>query len=96
MMLVFRPDFGAADEKKIVDLIKKTVGESTSIKEVKLIGKKTLAYPIKKFTEGIYALVTLESDKIDIAQIQKQVDLGTDILRFLVILKEGWYGVSKS
>ena len=88
MMLVLRPDFEAGDEKKVADLVRKTVNEGVAIKKVKLIGKKTLAYPLQKFTEGIYVLIDLEAERIDIAQIQKQTDLGNDILRFLVTAKE--------
>lgn len=88
-MLVLRPDFDASDEKKITELVKKTVGDSVSVANLKVIGKKTLAYPVKKITEGIYALVNLEVDKVDVAQIQKQTDLGNDILRFLLTVKEG-------
>lgn len=88
MMLVLRPDFGVTEEKKIAELVKKTVGDEVSVKDLKIIGKKTLAYPIKKLNEGIYVLVNLSAEKFNVAQIQKQMNLGNDILRFLVTAKE--------
>jgi len=88
LMLVLSPDFAASDTKKLTELIKKTVGDGIAVKEVTVIGKKTLAYPIKKTTEGIYVLVNLQADRVNVAPIQKQMDLGNDILRFLLILKE--------
>ncbi len=88
MMLVLRPEYSATDTKKLAELVKKTVGEGIVVKDVTVIGKKTLAYPIKKTTEGIYVLVNLEADRVHVAPIQKQMDLENDILRFLLILKE--------
>ncbi len=87
-MLVLRPEYSATDTKKLAELVKKTVGEGTVVKDVTVIGKKTLAYPIKKTTEGVYVLINLEADRVNVAPIQKQMDLENDILRFLLILKE--------
>jgi len=86
LMLVLRPDFGV-EEKLVRDLIEKLIGDR-KIKELTVMGKKRLAYPIKKQTEGVYVVVTLTGGAMDIGAFEKQTKLGTDVLRFLLIGKE--------
>lgn len=86
LMLVLRPDFGG-DEKQTRDLVAKLIGDR-KIKEFTLMGKKRLAYPIKKQTEGVYVVATFEGGAMDIGAFEKQIKLGTDVLRFLVTVKE--------
>jgi small subunit ribosomal protein S6 len=86
LMLVLRPDF-STEEKQSRNLVEKLIGDR-KIKEFTVMGKKRLAYPIKKQTEGVYAVATFTGDSIDIGAFEKQIKLGTDVLRFLLIGKE--------
>lgn len=86
LMLVLSPDFDSKDEKKVKDLISKLVGVDSSVSQLTMIGKKALAYPIKKFTEGIYVLAKL-SGLIKVEQIEKQVKLNELVLRYLLTAK---------
>lgn len=86
LMVVLRPDFGV-DEKPIKDLIKKFIGDR-ELKELTIIGKKQLAYPINKHNEGIYAVAIVAGTPVKVVELEKQIKLGTDILRYLLIVKE--------
>lgn len=89
LLLVAHPDFPGSDTRKVSELVKKTVGEDgVVVKSVSVLGKKTLAYPIKKLTEGIYFVVELEANSIDVAKLQKQANLGNNVIRFLLTVKE--------
>jgi small subunit ribosomal protein S6 len=48
------------------------------------IGKKSLAYPIKKKTEGIYYEVIFKTKPGNIANITRQCVINTKILRTLI------------
>ena len=85
LMLVLRPDFGL-DEKQTRDLVAKLIGDR-KITEVTLMGKKRLAYPIKKQTEGVYVVVKFTGEPLNIGLFEKQTKLGTDVLRFLITAK---------
>lgn len=86
LMLVFRPDFGV-EEKPIREFVKKLVGDR-EIKELTVLGKKSLAYTIKKQTEGVYATALIAGAPIKVADVEKQLKQGADVLRFLLIVKE--------
>lgn len=88
LMVVVRPDFPVDDTKKRDDLIQKLVKGAT-IKDVTVLGKKHLSYPIRKQTDGIYVLAHVEGDSIQVRDVQKEAQLGTDVIRFLLTQKEG-------
>lgn len=86
-LLIIRPDVEVT-QKKAEDLVKKLVekvgGKLTS---VAVWGKKALAYPIGKATEGVYLLAFIEGDGLKSADIEKEVRMNSDILRFLLTVK---------
>lgn len=86
LMLVLRPDFGT-EEKPARDLVEKLIGDR-KIKELTVLGKKRFAYPIKKQTEGVYVVAIITGSAFDIGAFEKQIKLGTDVLRFLLTVKE--------
>ena len=86
LMIVLRPDYGI-EEKPIRDLIGKLIGDR-KIKECTVMGKKRLAYPIKKQTEGVYAVAILTGSPMNIGAFEKQIKMGNDVLRFLLTIKE--------
>ncbi len=92
LMLVLRPDFGlpageaGVEEKPVRDLVQKLVGDR-EVKELSLLGKKRLAYPIKKQTEGMYTMAKIAGAPVRVSDFENQMKMGTDILRFLLIAK---------
>lgn len=86
LMLVLRPDFDL-EEKAVRDLIEKFIGDRKMI-DLTITGKKRLAYPIKKQTEGVYVVATFTGSAVNIGAFEKQIKLGTDVLRFLLTVKE--------
>lgn len=85
-MLVFRPDLEVTD-KTAPAMVKKLVGDAIKVDSVTVTGKKTLAYPIKKQTEGIYVFCTL-SGLIVVHDIEKKAQLAGEVLRFLLTVKK--------
>ena len=86
LMVVLRPDIGV-DEKPVRDLVTKLTGDR-KVTELTILGKKHLAYPIKKQTEAVYAVATIAGASLKVGELEKQLRSGTDILRYLLIGKE--------
>ena len=82
LMVVFRSELDVTD-KFATDAVTKLVAQEAKVAEISLLGKKLLAYPIKKQNEGIYVLAKL-TGAIHVHEIEKKVQLGTDVLRFLL------------
>ncbi len=88
LMVIVKSDFPVEDTKKRDELLLKLVKGAT-LKEVTVLGKKELAYPIKKHKEGIYILATLAGSALKTGDLETESKLGTDIIRFMLLEKEG-------
>ena len=52
-----------------------------TIGKVDIWGRRRLAYEIKKQIEGIYAIVTIESEPAAVAELDRQLNLNESVLR---------------
>ena len=93
LMVVFRTDFPVDDEKKICEFLTKLTGGAV-ITNLSDLGKKLLAYPIKKIgvsgrqTEGIYVTATAETEYINMAAIEKGANMKGEVLRYLITARK--------
>lgn len=86
LMLIVRPDLEMT-EKKAEDLVKRFVEKvGGKLASVTVWGKRALAYPIRNAAEGTYVLATVEGS-IKSVDIEKEVRMGSDVLRFLLTVK---------
>lgn len=74
-------------EKKQKDFVQKLVGADVIVNSVSSLGKRTLAYVIKKQKEATY-LVSELSGHIRVTDIDKRAKLQDAVLRFLLTVKE--------
>lgn len=69
---------------KINDLIKEKGGEATYSEDW---GKKKLTYQIKKYSYGYYKLIEFDVDGLNLASIDRELRLASDILRHQIVKK---------
>src|SRR4030042_18452 len=67
---------------KVNDVVKKAGG---TVLEVTQWGRKKLAYPVKKYTEGSYILSRVQTDPAALKKIDATLKMDDDILRHLII-----------
>lgn len=70
-------------DKKVEKIIKENKGIITNKES---LGKKRLAYPIKKFDYGYYNLIVFDTQKLNIANIDRLVRQMREILRYCIVL----------
>lgn len=87
LMVVVSGSVDLTSEKAQKDLVVKLVGANGDVKEVTSLGKKTLAYPIRKQTEATYLVAVVEGT-VKSGEIDKKSKLMDEVLRFLLIAKE--------
>ena len=66
----------------IVEIVRKDNGE---VKKVDIWGKRQLAYPIEKKSEGIYAVVELDCEPDTVKEMDRRLNLNDSILRTKVL-----------
>lgn len=87
-LFIITPDKqDAVDEvkSKITTAITENTGNIVS---ENMIGKRDLAYPIKKKEEGVYVELTFDAEPASIAKIKRLCEINTDILRTLIDKKD--------
>ena len=52
------------------------------------MGKKRLAYEIKKQREGYYVLFNFEADPSSISELERNYRISDEIMKFIVVKKE--------
>ena len=67
---------------KYLNVIRKDGG---SIETVDVWGRRRLAYEVKKNTEGIYAIVSLQAEPATVKEFERQLTLNESILRVKVL-----------
>lgn len=81
-LFILSGDLHGEQLEKEVDFLKNEIVKVRGeISEAKLLGKRRLAYPIKKLKEGVFVLVNFQSLPGSIDEIQKKVSLNTLVLR---------------
>lgn len=87
-MLLVNVDVDLTDEKKQISYLAKILGSNVSITSVTSLGKKQLAYTIKKQDSATYLVAELSADAIKADDIEKRTRLNDEILRYMLIVKE--------
>ncbi|MGM0674447.1 MAG: 30S ribosomal protein S6 [Spirochaetota bacterium] len=85
---VFRPEdeaFNTARDATRSEL--QNMGATISKEED--MGRRTLAYPIKKTSQGHYYLFVVELEPSSVQQVEDSLKLKIDMLRFLLVRQEG-------
>ena len=64
------------------------INENGKIESVEKIGKKRLAYEIKKNREGYYILFNFEAKPDSIAELERNYRITDEVLKFIIVRKE--------
>lgn len=71
--------------EKVSEFIKTVNGEVTS---VDVWGRRTLAYPINNYHDGIYALFKAKMLPSTLQELERNLKLSEDIIRYLLVKVE--------
>ena len=85
-MFILKPDLDKTSIDKILGQIQDLVSKHNgTVAETKEMGKNRLAYPLKKYREGIYYLINLSVIPDAVDAIKKNLALNESILRMMVV-----------
>ena len=86
-MFIFSPDITEEKLDKEIKSINRSI-KTHGKGDVKFVnlGKKTLAYPIKKFDEGIYVNYQFSAQPLAITKIKKSLKHRESVLRVMILL----------
>ena len=90
-IIIVNPNVDEAGLKALEEKFTGLINENGKVESVENMGKKKLAYEIKKFTEATYMLFNFEAKPESIAELERVYRIKDTIIKFIVVKKENKY-----
>ncbi len=86
VMFILRPDMAEEDADKLVTGFEATVtGGGGAIRSVEKMGRRKLAYTVRKFNDGNYVLLTIDADGKLVAELERRLRVSEPVIKFLTV-----------
>ncbi len=86
LMFIVRPDMADEDLDKLISNLESTVTSASGrVKNVERMGKRRLAYMVRKFREGVYILLTIEGAGSVIHEVERRLRVTEPVIKFLTV-----------
>ena len=87
-IIIVNPNVEEAGLKELEEKFTGLINENGKVESVENMGKKRLAYEIKKNKEGTYLLFNFEAKPDSITELERVYRITDEILKFIVVRKE--------
>ncbi len=76
------------DRKNAIEKIKNYIEKNGEIRKTEDIGKRKLAYEVKKNKEGYYYIIEFTTNPENIAELERIYRITDEILKFIVVRQD--------
>ncbi len=87
-IIIVNPNVDEAGLKALEEKFTGLINENGKVESVENMGKKKLAYEIKKFTEATYMLFNFEAKPESITELERVYRITDTVIKFIVVRKE--------
>ncbi len=87
-IIIVNPEVDAEGLKALEEKFTGIINENGKVESVENMGKKKLAYEIKKFNEATYILFNFEAKPDSIVELERIYRITDDIIKYIVVRKE--------
>ena len=88
LLLIITPDHDEKEAEALSDQVKGIIENGGTLLKLDPWGKKRLAYPIRKRSEGYYVLYIFESAPSFVAELNQALHVIEAILRYMIVQYE--------
>src|SRR5271168_3993046 len=86
LMFIVRPDMADEDLDKLISNLETTVTSAAgTVKGVDRMGKRRLAYMVRKFREGVYILMTIEGAGPVVHELERRLRVTEPVIKFITV-----------
>ena len=86
VMYIVRPDVEEADLDKLIEGFEKNVTDGGGeIKSTEKMGRRRLAYTVRKFNDGFYVLMTITAAGSLIGEIERRLRVSEQVIKFITV-----------
>ena len=86
LMFIVRPDMPEEEQDKLISTLESAMTSSGgAIKKVERMGKRRLAYTVRRFFEGVYILLTFEGSGGLVHELERRLRVTEQVIKFLTV-----------
>jgi small subunit ribosomal protein S6 len=86
LMFIVRPDMADEDLDKLISTLENQVTTTGgTVKSVERMGKRRLAYVVRRFQDGMYILLTVEGTGALIHELERRLRVTEPVIKFLTV-----------
>src|SRR6202521_2296646 len=86
LMFIVRPDMVEEEQDKLISTLETAVTSSGGkVKSVEKMGKRRLAYTVRRFHDGIYLLLTVEGGGGLIHELERRLRVTEPVIKFITV-----------
>ncbi len=86
LMFIVRPDTVDEDLDRLITTLEGYVGTAGgTLKGVERMGKRRLAYTVRKFNDGIYVLFTFDGPGETIRELERRLRVTEPVIKFITV-----------
>ena len=86
IMFIVRPDVEEADLDKLIEGFTKNVTDGGGeVKTTEKMGRRRLAYTVRKFNDGFYVLLTIAAEGKLITEIERRLRVSEPVIKFITV-----------
>jgi small subunit ribosomal protein S6 len=86
IMFIVRPDVEEADLDKLIEGFQKNVTDGGGeVRSTEKMGRRRLAYTVRKFNDGFYVLLTIVAAGSLITEIERRLRVSEQVIKFITV-----------
>jgi small subunit ribosomal protein S6 len=86
VMFIVRPDVAEEDVDKLIAGFTTTItGGGGVVKTVEKMGRRKLAYIVRKFVDGNYVLLTIEANGAVVLELERRLRVTEPVIKFITV-----------
>jgi small subunit ribosomal protein S6 len=86
VMFIVRPDVTEEDTDKLIAGFSTTVTSGGgAVKTVEKMGRRKLAYMVRKFNDGNYVLLTIEANGAGVLELERRLRVTEPVIKFITV-----------
>lgn len=88
IMFIVDPTLDDEMKEKTVETVKEIISAEGEVKNTEIWGLRKLAYPIKKKTEGYYAVIDFQAEPTLPKELDRRLRISDNVIRHLIVNKD--------
>ena len=86
LMFIVRPDMVEEEQDKLISTLESAVSSSGGkVRSMERMGKRRLAFTVRRFHDGIYILLTVEGGGALIHELERRLRVTEPVIKFLTV-----------